>query len=143
MTICSCGHSTWAKGKCKHCGQARTKARKEEPTVTILDGLSERPFELESSGAQVLQSFAVRLACSLFLSSMTGVPMQMVMLDEVFAMLDKHNRQSLMSLVTEKLASEFGLKQQFVVTHHDDVISGFDHLLMVKKVGGTSLAEWR
>lgn len=142
-TCSECGFSEWSKGVCKDCGCSRQKAKRDEPTVTILDGSSERPFELESGGAQVLQSFAVRLACSLFRANLAGVPVQLVMLDEVFAMLDRENRQKLMSLVVDKLSTEFGLSQQFVVTHHDDVISSVKHVLEVKKVNGSSVATWR
>lgn len=141
--ICpACGGDSWAKGSCRNCGLERPHKRKDEPTVTILDGAWERSFELESGGAQVLQSFAVRLASSLFVASMLQTPMEMILLDEVFAMLDVHNRQRLMELVIGKLRSEFGLKQQFVVSHHEDIINSVDDLIMVKQERGSSVARW-
>lgn len=137
-----CGAAEWRNKACADCGAARPRRRKDEPTVTILDGVNERVFELESGGAQVLESFAVRLACSLFRSSMTGVPMTLVLLDEVFAMLDSANRQKLMALVVEKLSTEFGLKQQLIVSHHDDVIHAVDDLLVVDRERGTPIVRW-
>lgn len=139
-----CGSSRWGSGLCIECGAKRPRKRKEEPTVTILDGTAERPFALESGGAQVLQSFAVRLACSPFASALSGVqPVKIAMLDEVFAMLDAHNRQKLLSLIIDKLASEFGLQQQLVVSHQADVIDIVDHILVVRKNRGTSVAKWK
>lgn len=137
-----CGHKKWHSQTCLRCGSARQRRRKDELTVTVLDGIHERPFELESGGAQVLQSFAVRLACSLFLSTLTGVPMRMVMLDEVFAMLDSANRQHLMSLVINKLSREFGLEQQLVVSHHEDVLAAVNDVLVISKERGSSVARW-
>jgi len=138
----SCGGEVWRGGLCKGCGNARPRARREEPTVTVIDGGVTRPFALESGGAQVLQSFAVRLAGSLFVASMMGVKVSLVMLDEVFAMLDASNRQKLMSLVIDKLKSEFGLKQQLIVSHQEDVISTVEHLLVVRRERGGSVATW-
>lgn len=137
-----CGSAKWYKQECKTCGTPRPKKRKDEPLVTVLDGDKERPFALESGGAQVLQSFAVRLACSLFVSNMTGIPLRMVMLDEVFAMLDADNRRKLMALVVDKLSAEFGLRQQLVVSHHEDVVNLVDDLLVVSRERGGSVANW-
>jgi len=137
-----CGGESWRDNTCSGCGAPRPRKRKDEPTVTVLDGSAERAFSLESGGARVLQSFAVRLACSLFVSSMTGARVRMVMLDEVFAMLDAANRQKLMSLVIGKLSSEFGLRQQLVVSHQEDVVNAVDDILVVQRSGGSSVATW-
>lgn len=137
-----CGGEEWSKGTCRGCGASRPRKRKDEPTITVLDGNTERPFALESGGAQVLQSFAARMAGSLFRASMTGVPVRMVMLDELFAMLDAHNRQKLMGLVIDKLATEFGLEQQFIVSHHDDVVSAVSDTLYISKQNGKVTAKW-
>lgn len=137
-----CGGERWAKDACPSCKIPRPRKRKDEPTVTVLDGVSERAFNLESGGAKVLQSFAVRLACSLFVADMMGTKVRMVMLDEIFAMLDPSNRQKLMALVIDKLSAEFGLEQQFVVSHHEDVVNAVDDILVVRKRGGSSTAQW-
>jgi DNA repair exonuclease SbcCD ATPase subunit len=139
-----CGSDDWVRKKrtCKKCGLDQPHKRKDEPSVTVWDGTRERPFALESGGGQTLQSFAVRLAGSLFVASMLGIDLRMVMLDEVFAHLDTANRQKLMSLVIDKLSNEFGLKQQLVVSHHEDVISCVDHMLVVTKEHGSSVARW-
>jgi DNA repair exonuclease SbcCD ATPase subunit len=138
-----CGGERWRSKQCKDCGADQMRKRREEPTVNIVDGQNERPFALESGGAQVLQSFSVRLAVALFAANMTGIPIEMVMLDEVFGMLDSDNRQRLMSLVVDKLATEFGLQQQFVVSHQADVINVVDDMLLVERKRGSSTAVWR
>lgn len=140
--VCACGASGWKKQQCTTCGLKRKRKRKNEPTVSIVDGDSIRPFELESGGAQVIQSFAVRLACSLFLSSMLHVRYKFVLLDEVFAMLDRDNRQTLMELILDKLGSVFGLEQQFVVSHHEDIVNSVEHILLVEKKNGVSKVRW-
>jgi len=137
-----CGAERWHKQTCRDCGSPRPKKRKEEPTVTIVHGNNERPFSLESGGGKTLQSFAARMAGSLFVAAMTGIPMRLVMLDEVFGMLDADNRQKLMALVIDKLSTEFGLQQQLVVSHQEDVINAVDNLLIVRRERGSSVARW-
>lgn len=137
-----CGSESWRKKVCRDCGVDQQHKRKDEPSVTVLDGDRERPFALESGGGQVLQSFSIRLAGSLFVANMLGINLRMVMLDEVFAHLDASNRQKLMDLVITKLGSEFGLEQQFVVSHHDDIINSVDDMLVVTKQQNGSLVEW-
>ncbi len=141
-TCVVCGSEQWQNKHCVSCGSERQRKRRDEPNVIVKDGLIERPFELESGGAQVLQSFAVRLASSLFVSSLTGVPMHMVLLDEIFGMLDNFNRQRLMSLIIDRLSTEFGLQQQIVVSHQEDVINAVDHLVQVRVERGSSVATW-
>lgn len=137
-----CGSESWHAGACRGCGAERPHKRRDEPTITVMDGDKERPFALESGGARVLQSFAVRLAGSLFVASMTGVPMKLIMLDETFGMLDPGNRQKLLALVTDKLSSEFGLEQQFIVSHNEEVSNAVDSLLVVRRERGSSVATW-
>ena len=76
------------------------------------------------------------------MASMLGLDLKMVMLDEVFAHLDASNRQKLMSLVIDKLSTEFGLQQQLVVSHHEDIINAVDDIVVVSKEQGCSLAQW-
>jgi exonuclease SbcC len=137
-----CGNESWKNRHCMKCGRERPKKTADELNVRILDGGIERPFELESGGAKVLHSFAARLACSLFISNITGQQMNLIMLDETFAMLDLENRQKLLSLVVDRLDKEFGIKQQFIVSHLNDVTDSVNHLLHVRKEHGCSVACW-
>jgi len=137
-----CGGEKWRKKRCTSCSNPRPHKMRDEPTITVVDGKFERPFALESGGAKVLQSFAVRLACSMFVSNMSGIPLRMVILDETFAMLDSRNRRKLLALVVDKLSTTFGLQQQFVVSHHEDVTSAVSDLLVVSKERGASVARW-
>lgn len=137
-----CGSATWHAERCKECGAKRPRKRKEAPTVTILEGSVERPFELESGGAKILASFAVRLSSGLFVSAMTGIPLDAVFLDEVFSMLDQSNRSKMMGMVIDKLRSEFGIQRQFVVSHADDITHTIDDLIVVTKERGSSVARW-
>lgn len=137
-----CGASSWHAERCKECGAKRPRKRKEEPTVTILEGAVERPFELESGGAKILASFAVRLSSGLFVSAMTGVPLDTVFLDEVFSQLDQNNRSKMMAMVIDKLKKEFGIQRQFVVSHADDITHTIDDIIVVSKEQGSSVARW-
>lgn len=137
-----CGASSWHAERCKECGAKRPRKRKEEPTVTILEGSIERPFELESGGAKILTSLAVRLSSGLFVSAMTGMPIDALFLDEVFVHLDQSNRAKVMGMVIDKLRSEFGIQRQFVVSHADDITHTIDDLIVVSKERGSSVARW-
>jgi DNA repair exonuclease SbcCD ATPase subunit len=141
-TCQACGSDKWTKKHCQSCGGEQQHKRKYEPAVSVIDGATEMPFALESGGGQVLQSFAARLAGALFVASMLGVGFEMVMLDEIFAHLDADNRQKLMGLVIGRLGSEFGLRQQLVVSHHEDIINSVDSMILVSKGHGGSVARW-
>jgi len=70
------------------------------------------------------------------------MPLRMVMLDETFAMLDSQNRRKMLALVVGKLASEFGLERQFVVSHQEDITDAVEDLLIVTKERGSSNVRW-
>ena len=55
---------------------------------------------------------------------------------------DPANRQKLTTLVVDKLAHEFGLEQQLVVSHQEDVMHAVDDLLVVTRERGGSVARW-
>lgn len=137
-----CGSDSWKRGFCGKCGSERQHKRKDEPTVTILDGAIERPFCLESGGAQVLESFAARLAVSLFRSNMLNVPLRTIMLDEIFAHLDAENQLKLLDLVIGKLQTQFGLKQILVVSHLETVSNSVSDTLRVSTEKGSAVAKW-
>jgi len=139
---CGCGGSRWHKSRCVDCGEPRQRKRKDDLTVTIIEQGEERPFASQSGGAKVVVSFAVRLAAALFYGSMVGIPMRLAMLDEVFGMLDASRRKALLQLALGKLASEFSLTRQLIVSHSEDVVGAIDALLLVKSVGGESIVEW-
>lgn len=137
-----CGSMSWHAQRCKSCNAKRPRRRKESPTVTILEGGLERPFELESGAAKVLASFAVRLSAGLFVGAMTGVPLDALFLDEVFSHLDQSNRAKIMAMLIDKLKSQFGIERQFVVSHADDITHTIDNLIEVRKERGSSVARW-
>ena len=64
------------------------------------------------------------------------------MLDEIFAHLDAENRQRLLHLVIDKLATEFGLMQQLIVSDHDDIVNAVDDIILVEKTRHGSVAKW-
>lgn len=132
-----CESRSWKKGHCTECGTPRPHKRKYQPTIDVFSGKEKRNFELVSGGEKVLLSFAVRLACSHLVSSLTGVSSEMIILDETFAMLDDENRSKLLNLCVERLPT-LGIKQILVISHHDDVTTSIPSILRVDKVDGVS-----
>ena len=137
-----CGGTAWHAQRCRGCNANRPRRRKESPTVTILEGGLERPFSLESGAAKVITSFAVRLSAGLFVGAMTGTPLDAIFLDEVFSHLDQSNRTKIMAMLIGKLKSQFGIQRQIVVSHADDITHTIDHLIVVRKEQGSSVAGW-
>lgn len=137
-----CAAEAWHGGKCRDCGKPRPHKRREDLTVTVVEGGRERPFASQSGGAKVLVSFAVRFAAALFYSSVAGIPMRFASIDELFGMLDPERRRAMMRLVVGGMSTEFGLERQVVVSHHEDVVGSIDNLLLVRSTPAGSVVDW-
>lgn len=135
-----CENTKWNKGRCTSCDAARPKKRKYQPTIDVFSGKQRRSFDLVSGGEKVLLSFAVRLACSHLVGTLTGVHSELIILDETFAMLDDENRSKLLNLCVERLPN-LGIKQIIVVSHHDDVTVSIPHTLRVNKIDDVSIVS--
>ena len=137
-----CGHNQFKNGLCCGCKSVRRKNRKYEPSIKVIDGSNKRDFSMESGGAQVIQSFAVRLACSIFLANLNNVSVDFLILDEVFGMLDKNNRSKAIELITSNKLNNLGFKQVFMISHSEDILYSSPDVLKISKEQGTSKAYW-
>lgn len=100
--------------------QKETKAGDTRETLDIIvfDNGEERSFETYSGGERTLINLAIRLALSRIISSLHGVVVQSLFLDEVLAALDEVNREEAIKVVAF-LAKSF--EQVFVISHTNEV----------------------
>jgi len=110
--------------------EIQTGEQRETLDIVVVNNGSERMFETYSGGEKTLINLALRLSLSRIISSMRGVVMQSLFLDEVLAALDEINREEAIKVVAF-LSKSF--EQVFVISHtHEvkDIIPG--HVLLVR-----------
>lgn len=112
--------------------QKETKAGdlRESLDIIAYDNGNERPFENYSGGERTLINIALRLALSRVISSLHGVRMQSLFLDEVLAPLDEVNRQQAVRVVAF-LSRSF--EQIFVISHTDEIKDVIDNVIIVER----------
>ena len=137
-----CGGEIFNRGICSNCRAKRQKQRRDELSVEIVHADRVRKFARESTGAQLLLSFGVRMACMTMLSESLGVPLDLVLLDEPLGHLDEMNRDSLLSIIVNRLRSEFGVRQCFVISHVNEVRDIADRTLVVTRDKTSSTVGW-
>jgi exonuclease SbcC len=112
--------------------QKRTKTGndKESLDIIIYDGVGVRPFESYSGGERTLINLALRLALSKAISSLHGVSMGSLFMDEVFGALDEVNREEVVKILSF-LSRSFS--QTFVVSHTDQVKDIIDSSVIIRR----------
>jgi len=110
--------------------QKETKAGEQRETLDIIvfyNG-AERPFESYSGGEQTMINLALRLALSRVISSLHGVQMQSLFLDEVLGELDEVNREEAIKIVAF-LAKSY--EQVFVISHTNEIKDIIDSAIVI------------
>mgnify|MGYP003644579202 CR=1 FL=1 len=112
--------------------QRQTKAGddKESLDIIIYDGVGVRPFESYSGGERTLINIALRLSLSKAISSLHGVSMGCLFMDEVFGALDEVNREEVVKILSF-LSRSF--TQTFVVSHTDQVKDVIDSSVVIRR----------
>jgi exonuclease SbcC len=112
--------------------QKETKAGEQRETldIVVFDNGVEKPFENYSGGEQTIINLAIRLALSRIISSLHGVQMQSLFLDEVLAELDEVNREEAIKVIAY-LSKSF--EQIFVISHTDEVKDIIDSSILVER----------
>lgn len=112
--------------------QKDTKGGEQRETLDIIvfDNGVARPFESYSGGEQTMINLALRLALSRIISSLHGIQMQSLFLDEVLAELDEVNREEAVKVVAF-LAKSY--QQVFVISHTDEIKDVIDSALVIER----------
>lgn len=98
--------------------QTKVGEDRESLDVIVFDNGNERAFENYSGGERTLVNLALRLSLSRVISSLHGVKMQSLFLDEVLGALDEVNREEVVKVVAF-LSRSFD--QVFVISHTDEI----------------------
>lgn len=118
---------------CKQCGTGRERRKRDELSLKIYEGGTERPFYLDSGGGQILQSVGIRLALTQLARRRKGANWGTIFLDELFGQLDKTNRQMMADLITSTLVKGLGFDQIFMISHDPSVQSSTAKNLIVRR----------
>ena len=132
----------YRKIECPECDEKRQKKQKNELSIKILEGDKEQDFNLDSGGGKVLISLAIRLAFVRLLQRRSGVNLKLIVLDEIFGMLDDINRSNVLKLIVETLIAELGFDQIFVISHESEVRDVIPNVIKVKKFSDHSEFNW-
>lgn len=132
----------YRKIECPECGAERQKKRKDELNIVIKTQSKEIDFNLESGGGKVLISLAIRLAFVRMLQRRLGVNLKLIVLDELFGMLDEINRANVFKLLTDTLINDFGFSQIFCISHEEEIKEAIPNVIKVTKYEEYSVFGW-
>lgn len=110
--------------------QLQSGESRESLDILVYDNGNERPFENYSGGERTLVNLALRLSLSRVISSLHGVKMQSLFLDEVLGPLDEVNREEVVKVVAF-LSRSF--EQLFVISHTDEVKDIIDTGIVIER----------
>jgi exonuclease SbcC len=132
----------YRKIECPECDAERQKKRKDELNISIKTQGNEIDFNLESGGGKVLISLAIRLAFVRMLQRRLGVNLKLIVLDEIFGMLDETNRNNVFKMLTSTLIDDFGFSQIFCISHEEEIRDVIPHQIKVIKYDEYSEFGW-
>jgi exonuclease SbcC len=98
--------------------------------VIVGDELGERPYELFSGGEKFRINFAIRIALSRLLARRSGVPLQMLAIDEGFGSQDRQGCDRLVEAI-KTVQDDFA--RVLVITHLDELKDAFPVQIEVSK----------
>jgi len=108
----------------------------EQYRLTIIeDGL---PKPVISGGEEDVANLVLRVAISQMVSERAGVPLSLLVLDEIFGGLDEHRRENVVELL-RGLGGRF--PQVVLITHIDAVKQGVDRVLRVSLDAESGIAR--
>ena len=96
--------------------------------VIVGDELGERPYELFSGGEKFRINFAIRIALSRLLARRSGVPLQMLAIDEGFGSQDRQGCDRLVEAI-KTVQDDFA--RVLVITHLDELKDAFPVLSLI------------
>lgn len=108
---------------------------RESLDIIVYDNGFDKPFENYSGGERAMINIAVRLALSKVISSLHGVQMHSLFLDEVLGSLDSVNREEVVKVISY-LSRSF--EQVFIVSHTDEVKDVIDSAIIIERSDDSS-----
>jgi DNA repair exonuclease SbcCD ATPase subunit len=141
----SCGWK-YPKGtkdhRCKVCSTPRSKKKKDELQLNVVQGHNEMSFDMCSGGLQTLVSLSVRIALTMMLKRQNNTKLNVLFLDEIDSALDEANKESIKSIVSTILVDKLGFRQVFWISHDKTISNSVPYTLLVKGYKEHSELEW-
>ncbi|PIX29288.1 MAG: hypothetical protein COZ65_02600 [Caldiserica bacterium CG_4_8_14_3_um_filter_35_18] len=103
--------------------------------IEVYDRGQRRRYELFSGGEQFRINLAIRIGISLFLSSLSGATLEMLVIDEGLGSQDESGKER---IIKEISAIKDRFKKILVVTHIGDIKESFEYEIHVVKDSHTS-----
>lgn len=103
--------------------------------INVYDRGERRRYELFSGGEQFRINLAIRIGISLFLSSLSGATLEMLVIDEGLGSQDESGKER---IIKEISAIKDRFKKILVVTHIGDIKESFEYEIRVVKDSYTS-----
>jgi exonuclease SbcC len=103
--------------------------------INVYDRGERRRYELFSGGEQFRINLAIRIGISLFLSSLSGTSLEMLVVDEGFGSQDEPGKEKILKEIN---AIKDRFKKILVISHIGDVKESFEYEIKVVKDNYTS-----
>ena len=130
------------KHQCANCGTARSKKKKDELQLTVIQNHNETDFEMCSGGLKTLVSLAVRAALTMLLKRQNHTKLNVLFLDEIDSALDEANKEAIMNLVKNVFVNKLGFSQIFWISHDKTISQSVPYTILVKGYKEHSELEW-
>jgi DNA repair exonuclease SbcCD ATPase subunit len=110
--------------------QLKSGEDRESLDIAVYDNGQERPFEQYSGGEKTLVNLAIRLALSRVISSLHGVTVKSLFLDEILGSLDAVNREEVVKVIGF-LSRSFEFVA--VISHTQEILSLVDAGIVIRR----------
>jgi len=98
--------------------------------ISVYDNGEKRRYELFSGGEQFRINLAIRIGISMFLSERSGMPLEMLVIDEGFGSQDENGK---MRILEEINSFKDRFKKIIIITHVSDIKENFPYEIRVIK----------
>ena len=98
--------------------------------ISVYDNGEKRRYELFSGGEQFRINLAIRIGISMFLSERSGMPLEMLVIDEGFGSQDENGK---MRILEEINSFKDRFKKIIIITHVSDIKENFPYEIRVVK----------
>jgi len=127
---------------CESCDADRSKKRKDELQLRVLENGVDEGFHMESEGGKTMVSLSVRIGMTRLKQRQNHSRFNVLFLDEPDASLDKANKKAFVRLITKTLIKEFGFEQIFWISHDKEIQESIPNVLKVIRHANHSTTTW-
>jgi len=127
---------------CKACDVPRSRRKKDDLDVYVLENGVKQLYELDSGGGKTLICFAFKSAIARMLQKTLNVSFNSIILDEILAPLDEANTREIVDVILNALTKQFGFQQIFMISHKSEVKTSMHKTIRINRYSAEDYSEY-